>query len=201
MFVEFDSAYRPAFFRSPSHLLMPRSLLEGTGSGGPFQTHLGSIEVSKGSTTIWDAGGSDDWAPGPLVVYAGAPFDLGMATTDRASGLVRREAELDARLRELSDQMIEDHGCELDAQSLSGLRHFLRANNWVRDPDLTSDSHGHVVASWRKGDQSASLRFIDTDHFHYAMAVQTAEGGSRPWGTTSRMAFLSERPEARSILG
>lgn len=162
------------------------------------------VQVADGSSTIsvtltFSTVGT---SPRALEVFAGAAFDAVSAATE-AMQMVVKSGALEKKLSSLAVDFYEDYGKALDHGSLSGLRHFLLAHQGVTPPTaISADSAGRIEATWESTrGQSASLRFLDDEKFHYAMVVETPKGRSRPWGTASRFEVFVARPEARSILG
>lgn len=137
-----------------------------------------------------------------LEVFAGAAFDALSAATE-AIQRVSGNRVLEKQLSSLSVDFHEDFGRPLDPASVSGLRHFLLAHQGVLPPKaISADSAGRIEATWEAArGQSASLKFIDDEKFHYALVLETPAGRSRPWGTAGRFEVFVARPEARSILG
>jgi hypothetical protein len=137
-----------------------------------------------------------------LEVFAGAAFDALSAAT-AAMQKVLASGALEKQLSALLVDFYEDFGKALDPGSVAGLRHFLLAHQGVAPPTaISADSTGRIEATWEatRG-QSASLKFLDDENFHYALVVETPAGRSRPWGTAGRFEVFVARPEARSILG
>jgi hypothetical protein len=137
-----------------------------------------------------------------LEVFAGAAFDALSAAT-AAMQKVLRSGALEKQLSALLVDFYEDFGKALDPRSVAGLRHFLLAHQGVAPPTaISADSTGRIEATWEatRG-QSASLKFLDDEKFHYALVVETPAGRSRPWGTAGRFEVFVARPEARALLG
>lgn len=162
------------------------------------------VQVTNGAATMNDGlmfrtGGSMQRA---LEVFAGAAFDALSAATEVMQKVIRNGA-LERQLSSLSVDFYEDFGKALDPGSISGLRHFLLAHQGVAPPKaISADSTGRIEATWESArGQSASLKFLDDEKFHYALVVETPAGRSRPWGTAGRFEVFVARPEARSILG
>jgi hypothetical protein len=168
--------------------------------GHTFKTILNNV------TTV-DAATSEDidfgFAPDrdfELFVLGGSSF-VGRGSIGSSQAMLsQRDRDLSRELNELGALFFEDYERALDPSSVSGLRLFLLAHSWTAVPSLSADSGGRVVATWRSDAESASLKFLDNNVFHYAMAVETGQTKSRPWGSTSRFEFFVERPEARAIL-
>jgi hypothetical protein len=137
-----------------------------------------------------------------LEVFAGAAFDALSAATEAMQRVITNGA-LEKQLSSLSVDFYEDFGKALDPASISGLRHFLLAHQGVAPPKtISADSTGRIEATWEAArGQSASLKFLNDEKFHYALVVETPAGRSRPWGTAGRFEVFVARPEARSILG
>jgi hypothetical protein len=137
-----------------------------------------------------------------LEVFAGAEFDALSASTE-AMQRVLGSGTLEKLLSNLAVDFYDDFGKALDPRSVAGLRYFLLAHQGVIPPkSISADSTGRIEATWEAAHgQSASLKFIDDENFHYALVVETSTGRSRPWGTASRFEVFVARPEARSILG
>ena len=174
---------------------------DGPLAKAPFQTFHADVEVvrepgSSGEHAEFIADQADT-----LTVFAGAAFAMGGGSSEGQLAQLRREAALSERLNELGTLFFEDYGHSLDPASVMGLRLFLLAHMWAAMPSLSADSLGRVVATWRLGSQSVSLKFLDNQQFHYAMAVETEAGKARPWGTAGRFEFFAKRPEARTLLG
>ena len=136
-----------------------------------------------------------------MLVFGGSAFVTQASFEETQSVLSSRDEALNGALNELNGMFVEDYEHSLDTESVKGLRLFLLAHSWTALPRLSAEPDGRVVAAWGSNAQSASLKFLDNDQFHYAMALETSKERSRPWGTSSRFQFLLERPEARAILG
>lgn len=185
---------------------MPRARSTRAGTHSALQTietvhPMPLLVVSDAGSTLSDFFFRVD-SPSPLLVYAGVAFDFDAAANDVQLQQMGRDIRLNAELNALADSYAEDCGHALDTSSVVGLRLFLLTHQWADVPStLSADADGRVVATWQAGRQSASLKFLDEDQFHYAMVVETSAGRVRPWGTTGRFQVLSTRPEIRSILG
>lgn len=187
---------------------MPRAMtpLEATGSSRTVTTFHSQVpvQVTDGASTmnvdlLLRTSGPTQCA---IEVFAGAAFEALSAATEALQRVVGNGL-LERQLSVLSADFFEDYGKALDPRSISGLRHFLVAHQGVSLPKAISvDSSGQIEASWEAADgQSASLKFVDDEKFHYALVVETSSGRSRPWGTAGRFEVFVARPEARSILG
>ena len=187
---------------------MPRGMsqFESTGNVVTVSTFhsRNPVQVADGAATmnvslIFNDVGSTQRA---LEVFAGAAFDALSAATE-AMHRVLGSGALEKLLSTLSVDFYDDFGKALDPRSVAGLRHFLLAHQGVSPPrSISADSTGRIEATWEatRG-QSASLKFLDDEKFHYALVVETPSGRSRPWGTAGRFEVFVARPEARSILG
>lgn len=195
-------------YQVPRTMRMPRARTpsESTSSVAPVSTFHSRdpVQVASGAATINTT--LEFKIAGPmqaaLEVFAGAAFDSLSAATEAMQRVMRNRA-LEKRLSSLSIDFYEDFGKTLDPASILGLRHFLLAHQEVAPPKaISADETGQIEATWEgtRG-QSASLKFLDEDKFHYALVVETPIGRSRPWGTAGRFEVFVARPEARSILG
>lgn len=193
---------------APRTMRMPRAMSrsESTSNAMTVSTFHSRdpVQVADGAATmnialLFRATGPTQRA---LEVFAGAAFDAFSAATEAMQRVVSNGA-VEKQLSSLSVDFYEDFGKALDPGSISGLRHFLLAHQGVAPPKaISADSAGRIEATWEatRG-QSASLKFLDDEKFHYALVVETAAGRSRPWGTAGRFDVFVARPEARSILG
>ncbi len=193
---------------APRTMRMPRAMsqFESNGNVVTVSTYHSRdpVQVADGAATmnvafLFRATGPTQRA---LEVFAGAAFDSLSAATEAMQRVIGNGA-LERQLSSLSVDFYEDYGKALDPGSISGLRHFLLAHQGVAPPKaISADSTGRIEATWEatRG-QSASLRFLDDEKFHYALVMETPAGRSRPWGTAGRFEVFVARPEARSILG
>ena len=113
--------------------------------------------------------------------------------TQRAAQSAKHKIAI--KLTELGSLFFEDY-----ERTLKGLTAFLSVLHNPEVPSLAAESSGAIVATWRKGDRYASLRFLDETQFHYALAIKTPRGITRPWGTSDRSAFFSKQPHARELI-
>lgn len=118
--------------------------------------------------------------------------------TQRAAQSAKHKIAI--KLTELGSLFFEDYERMLSAESVQGLTEFLSALPNPAVPSLAAESSGAIVATWRKGNRCASLKFLDETQFHYALAIETPQGITRPWGTSDRSAFFSKQPHAREII-
>ena len=118
--------------------------------------------------------------------------DRGRVAAERNDTIGRRLAELDSILH-------EDCGVGLDPSAKSAFIGFMRANPQLSVPSLTADSRGELVAVWRKGGESLSLKFFDATSFHYALAIQKDGKVVRPWGTSTAPELFVSHPETARI--
>lgn len=193
---------------SPRAVLMPRARFEREPNTNvevlrPFLSPK-PVRVSGGAATVEITITPEaDWARhSALEACAGAAFEaLGAATA--ALQRVLGNVALEKRLNSLSVDFYEDFGKALNQASIAGLRHFLLAHQAVAPPAaMSADSQGRIEATWDAAQgQSASLKFLDDEKFHYALVVETPTGRKRPWGTAGRFEVFVARPEARAILG
>lgn len=166
-----------------------------------FKTILQNVDTVDGASSEEIDLGPLAAANVELFVLSGSSF-VGRGSIGSAQVVLsRRDRDLSRELNTLGTIFVEDYGRALDTSSVAGLRLFLIAHSWTTIPSLSADSTGRIVATWRAGAQSASLKFLDNNVFHYALAVETEQAKSRPWGTAGRFEFFVERPEARAILG
>lgn len=187
---------------------MPRAMSQFESSGNVVMVSTfhsrDPVQVADGAATMnvsltFNTVGPTQRA---LEVFAGAAFDALSAATETMQRVTSSGA-LERQLSSLSVDFYEDFGRALDPGSISGLRHFLLVHQGVTPPKaISADSTGQIEATWEAtSGQSASLKFLDDEKFHYALVVQTPAGRSRPWGTAGRFEVFVARPEARSILG
>jgi hypothetical protein len=106
------------------------------------------------------------------------------------------------RLFELIRYSCED-GEPLPAQdSIAGLWAFFEHHPTARNPLLTSDSEGFLVATWRTNVVSMlSIRFKDRTHIEFAWAREEKNGKvRREWGEDRCENFVSSFPYASEFI-
>ncbi len=110
------------------------------------------------------------------------------------------DSAIASMLARLADCFVEDYGRPMSPRSISGFHHFLSSLSYHGHPTLAAESSGDIVATWRAGDETVSLKFLDQRRFHYALAIKRPDGVARPWGTADVFSFLAEYPEAQRII-
>lgn len=111
------------------------------------------------------------------------------------------ENSIEPRLRELQTQFLEDYSKEIRQASVFALRVLLASTRGLRKPILSAAPSGNLIATWRKGDSSLSLRLIGVMevHFAYGGAAAENEAVAHPYGTAKAATFFAESKEAREL--
>lgn len=136
---------------------------------------------------------------GLVLSYDKANFTALGVVGDWGRVAVDRNTAISSRLAELDNILYEDAGSGLSQEAKAAFITFMRANPRVSVPSLTADSGGELVAVWRRGGESMSLRFFEGTKFHYALAIRKDEKVVRPWGTTTAAELIVRHPEYARI--
>ncbi|WP_343620130.1 hypothetical protein [Ralstonia sp.] len=112
-----------------------------------------------------------------------------LEATEQKGALVKELIALDAAF-------YEDYQQRLNASSRQGIECFMTHNAGVSVPMLSAESSGAILATWSKGENHISLRFIDRYTMHFAIA----QGRQRSWGEAHPVTFLATHPEATDII-
>lgn len=103
---------------------------------------------------------------------------------------------LSKELVALDSAFYEDYGQPLNSESRLGVECFFKYHAQVGFPMLSAESSGAILATWSKGNQHVTLRFLDKYHLHFAITT----GVQRTWGEGHAVAFLASHPEASDII-
>ncbi|MBU9464682.1 hypothetical protein LGM75_05175 [Burkholderia multivorans] len=140
----------------------------------------------------------DVWSePSEEVASAEATDSIGLHST---TGSVK--SAVGYRLFELIRYSCED-GDSLPLQdSIAGLWAFFDHHPTARNPLLTSDAEGFLVATWRTSVVSMlSIRFKDRTHIEFAWAREEKNGKvRREWGEDRCEHFVSSFPYASEFI-
>ena len=110
--------------------------------------------------------------------------------------------EIDPRLRELQSQFIDDHDQEISRASIFALRSLLASIPGLRKPTLSAEPSGNLIATWRKGTDSLSVRLLHAVELHFAFGgtARGAGGNADPrYGRSAAATLFAESSEARQI--
>ena len=139
-----------------------------------------------------------DWVERDFAL-AGSTNSPGLQTAG-AGSLVMREIE--PRLRQLQSQFIDDHGQEILQASIFALRALLASTPGLRKPLLSAEPSGRLIATWRRGTDSLSLRLMRAVEIHFAFggAARSGRNDTSPrYGRSTAATFFAESSEARQI--
>lgn len=110
--------------------------------------------------------------------------------------------EVEPRLRELQSQYIDDYSKQISQMSIFALRALLASAVGLRRPLLSSEPSGHLIATWRKGTESVSLRLLSAVELHFAFGGTARLSGANDvprYGRSVAATFFTESIEARQI--
>jgi hypothetical protein len=117
-----------------------------------------------------------------------------------AASKVNALQEVQLKLQKLKEFFFLDYGKELSGTSCYCFIELLASFKKPTLPSLSADPSGELIAVWKRGANSVSLKFLDSARFHYALALETSKGINRPWGTSSRHDFFAAFPSTKAFI-
>lgn len=110
--------------------------------------------------------------------------------------------DIEPRLRELQAQFIDDYDSQLQQSSIFALKVILASAPGIRRPTLSAEPSGHLIATWRNGTASLSLRLLSGAELHFAFGgtarTESADGEPR-FGSSLPATFFARSHEALLI--
>lgn len=107
------------------------------------------------------------------------------------------------RLSELAVSYHEDFGRPLDSHSIVATRSvaLLAVEQGLRLPWLSAEPSGVLLATWKLGRESATIRLVNLRIAHFTMAMLAPDGQSihRSWGAVDPRIFFKLNQHARRI--
>jgi hypothetical protein len=124
------------------------------------------------------------------------------AISERQIQKARRLERIVARVVELDSAFYEEFGRRIDPRSVVASLMALRRLWDLPLPMLSAEPSGLLIATWRRGREVVTVRFLDTARAHYALAVQSAADASieRSWGSSHPITLLEQNLIARAIV-
>jgi hypothetical protein len=115
-------------------------------------------------------------------VNNGAAVDSGQMAESMRARLISK------RLMELGLAFFEDFGRPLDSASTEAATAFFRGCPNIGLPAFSAEPSGHVLATWRKGREVLTVRFVDRGPVHFTLARNVADSPNlkRTWGAATR---------------
>jgi hypothetical protein len=107
---------------------------------------------------------------------------------------VLEDDEFQRTLVELSTAFYGDYGRVLDADSVAGLRRFLKRSQMRVRPTVGAESTGRLIATWRAGDEALSLEFISRFDLRYAVTANENGNLRRSWGVGHSVTLFDAEP-------
>jgi hypothetical protein len=100
----------------------------------------------------------------------------------------KRGKVISKRLMELGLAFFEDFGRPLNSASTEAVTAFFRGWSNAVIPAFSAEPTGHVLATWRKGRDVLTVRFVDEGSVHFALAREIAGSSNlkRSWGVATR---------------
>jgi len=107
------------------------------------------------------------------------------------------------RVRALVEYALVDNEPIPNQQSLHGLLAFVETQASMREPLLTTDHIGLLVATWKiDHEQMLSIKFNGIEDIDYAWAHRNTRGElERNWGSTKWRTFLPSFPFGPAFFG
>lgn len=129
-------------------------------------------------------------------VDTGAAVDSGQMVESIRARLISK------RLVALGQAFFEDFGRPLNPASTEGLTAFFRGSSNVSLPDFSAEPSGHVLATWRKGREVLTVRFVDQGPVHFAVARMVADSPDlhRTWGVATRADLFRQGSPAEHLV-
>lgn len=142
---------------------------------------------------------ADAWSPSEEVAIPVNATD----SSELGSTPLSVTSEVSHRLFELIRYSTEDDEPLPTQDSISGLWAFFDRCPTAKNPLLTSDSDGSLVATWRISTVSMlSIRFLDRTRIQFAWAREDKNGKvKREWGEDRCENFVSSFTYAKEFIG
>jgi hypothetical protein len=111
----------------------------------------------------------------------------------------RRKIDFRRRVVELESRYFEDYETPLPPAVRAGFECFMEYHPMIAMPLLGAEPSGAIVATWKKGTECLSVRFVDRYHVDFAVAFNNGHEDVRHWGKSSLALVFDECPEVRRL--
>jgi len=103
------------------------------------------------------------------------------------------------RLRALAQAYFDDYAQMIDQESEKGFLCLMEYHPRLAIPLISAESTGLITATWVKGVECVSLRFIDRHRLHFALTYAIAGQIKREWNDSSLATVFESAPNAKRI--
>lgn len=118
---------------------------------------------------------------------------------EQVAGVARQGVVLE-RVQALEAMYLEDYGDSLQIASRLGYECFMRYSPMAAMPLLGAEPSGVLIATWNKGSECLSLRFLDRYHLDFAVTYLDGDRIVRRWGKSSLSTLFGECPKVKDLI-